>query len=119
MSFSLFVVYSIVNFDFGLPGKMLLFSTAIVAPITLLTGIVLIYLGGWRKKNDKTRKEYLSLFALAVVFIFLAAALSAEQILSYHLPLNPIFALAACIVLAVEAIMVWRLSIRKGRKAIV
>jgi hypothetical protein len=118
-SFSLFIVYSIVNFNFGLAGRQLLFSTRMFAPMSLLTGIVLIYLGGWLKKNNKPRKHYLIPFIFAAIFLPLSAVLSSSQILTYQPPFNPVFALASAIVLTLEAVLVWRLSIRGGKKAIV
>lgn len=118
-SFSLFIVYSIVNFNFGLASRQLLFSTRMFAPMSLLTGIVLIYLGGWLKKNNKPRKHYLILFVLAAVFLPLSTVLSSSQILAYQPPFNPLFAVAAAVVLALEGVLVWRLSIRGGKKAIV
>ncbi len=87
--------------------------------MTLLTGIVLFFLGGWLKKNKRPRKMYLSFFAVGSFFLVLSLALSIGGIVGYVFPINPIFAAAAAAVLFVEAIFVWRLSIRGGRKALV
>lgn len=118
-SFSLLIVYSLVNYDFGLGGRDLLLSSRMFAPMSLLTGIVLIYLGGWLKKNNPLRKRYIILSGSSGFFILLSIALSISGLSGYTFPLNPIFALIACIVLLVEAVLVWRLSIRNGRKALV
>jgi LexA-binding, inner membrane-associated putative hydrolase len=118
-SFSLLIVYSLINNNFGSGGKALLFSTMIIAPMILLTGIVLIYVGGWLKKSHKARKTYVILFGLGGVFIVLSAILSISGISFYTLSFNPFFVVVAAVVLAVEAVLVWRLSIRGGRKAIV
>ena len=50
-SFSFLVVYSLVNYNFGVAGRELLFSTRMFAPLSLLTSLVLIYVGGWLKKK--------------------------------------------------------------------
>jgi hypothetical protein len=119
VSFSLFALYALVNPDFVLASKNLLLSTQIIPPMTLLTGIVLFFLGGWLKKNKRPRKMYLSFFAVGSFFLVLSLALSIGGIVGYVFPINPIFAAAAAAVLFVEAIFVWRLSIRGGRKALV
>jgi hypothetical protein len=118
-SFSLFVLYAVVNPDFSLAAKNLLLSTQIIPPMSLLTGIVLFFLGGWLKKNKRMGKVYLAFFVIGSFFIFLSAALSINGILGYMFPLNPTFALASSVVLFVEALLVWRLSTRRGKKAIV
>lgn len=118
-SFSLLVVYSLVNYDFGLGGRALLFSDRMFALMSLLAGIVLIYMGGWLKKNKNPRKGYLIIFGFAEVFILLSAVLSIGGLSGYAFPFNPIFVIVACGVLLVEAVFVWRLSIRGGRKALV
>ena len=118
-SFSLFALYTLVNPDFALAGKNLLFSTQIIPPMSLLTGIVLFFLGGRLKKNKRNRKLYLTFFIVGVFFIVLSAALSINGVLAYVFPLNPIFAIASGLVLFVEALIVRRLSIRGDRKAIV
>ena len=118
-SFSLFVLYSVVNFDFGLRGKELLFSTEIIPPMLLLSGIVLIYIGGWLKKNKGSNKLHLFSFGVSAILILFSALLSIDKILSYSLPINPVFLVIASIILFFEAILVWRLSIRNGRKALV
>jgi hypothetical protein len=118
-SFSLFILYALVNPDFALAAKNLLLSTQILPPISLLTGIVLFFLGGWLKKNKRNRKLYLTFFIVGIVFFVLSAALSINGILGYVLPLNPTFALASSLILFVEALLVWRLSTRRGKKAIV
>jgi hypothetical protein len=119
VSFSLFALYALVNPDFALASKNLLLSTQIIPPMTLLTGIVLLFLGGWLKKNKRPRKMYLSFFAVGGFFLVLSLALSIGGIVSYVFPINPIFAAAAIVVLLVEAIFVWRISTRGGRKALV
>ncbi len=119
VSFSLFALYALVNPDFALAGKNLLLSTQIIPPLTLLTGIVLLFLGGWLKKNARPRNLYLTFFVVGCLFLVLSAALSVGGILGYVSPINPIFAVAAAAVLSGEAIFVWRLSTRGGRKALV
>ena len=118
-SFSAFVIYALVNTDFALAGKNLLFSTQIIPPMTLLTGIVLVFLGGYLKKNKRSRKLYLFFFAVGGLFMVLSAALSAGGFSGYVFPLNPVFAVAAGVVLVVEALFVWWISTRKGRKTLV
>jgi predicted neutral ceramidase superfamily lipid hydrolase len=118
-SFSLFILYALVNPDFALAAKNLLLSTQILPPMSLLTGIVLFFLGGWLKKNKRNRKLYLTFFIVGIVFFVLSAALSINGILGYVFPLNPIFALASSLILFVEALLVWRLSTRRGKKATV
>jgi hypothetical protein len=118
-SFSAFLIYALVNHDFALAGRALLFSTQIIAPMTLLTGIVLFFLGGYFKKNNKPKKVYQAFFAVGGLFFILAAAFSVGGITNYVFPINPLFAVGAGVVLFVEALFVWWLSTRKGKKAIV
>ena len=118
-SFSLFVLYALVNPNFALAAKNLLLSTQIIPPMSLLTGIVLFFLGGWFKKNKRNRKIYLTFFMVGGFFFVLTAALSISRVLGYVFPLNPTFAIAASVVLIVEALIIWRLSTWKGKKAIV
>ena len=118
-SFSLFVLYAFVNPNFSEAAKNLLFSTQIIPPMILLTGLVLFFIGGWIKKNKRNRYAYLSFFVVGSFFIVLSAALSINSVLNYVSPLNPTFVLVSSGVLFVEALFVWRLSIRKGKKAIV
>ena len=65
-SFSLLILYALMNPDFATGGKNLILSTRIILPMSLLTGIVLVYLGGWLKRSKKTRKGYLALSQLVV-----------------------------------------------------
>lgn len=118
-SFSMLILYALVNPDFAMASKNLILSTRIIPPMSLLTGIVLVYLGGWLKKNKRPRKAYLTLFAGGGVFLILSAALSAGGVSGYVFPLGPTFVAVACVVLFVEALFVWRLSTRGGRKALV
>jgi LexA-binding, inner membrane-associated putative hydrolase len=118
-SFSLLILYALVNPDFAVAGKNLILSTRIIPPMSLLTGIVLVYLGGWLKRNKRTRKGYLILFAVGGVFMILSAVLSAGGVSGYVFPLGPTFVAVACVVLFVEGLFVWRLSTRGGRKALV
>ena len=118
-SFSLLILYALVNPDFALAGKNLILSTQIILPMTLLTGIVLVYLGGWLKKNKRNRKGYLTLFAVGGLFMILSAVLSIGEVSGYVFPIGPTFVVVACVVLFVEVLFVWRLSTRGGRKALV
>jgi hypothetical protein len=118
-SFSLLILYALINPDFALGGKNLILSTRIIPPMTLLTGIVLVYLGGWLKKNERTRKVYLVLFAVGGVFMIFSAVLSVDKFSGYVFPLGPTFVAVACVLLFVEAFFVWRFSTRGGRKALV
>jgi hypothetical protein len=118
-SFSLLILYALLNPDFAIGGKNLILSTRIIPPMSLLTGIVLVYLGGWLKKNKRTRKGYLVLSAVGGVFMILSAVLSLNGVSGYVLPLGPTFIAVACVLLFVEALFVWRLSTRGGRKALV
>lgn len=118
-SFSLFVVYSIVDFNFGISGRALLFSDRIIAPMLLLAGIVLIYIGGWFRKNRKLKRVYPILFGASGIFIIMSAVLSINQGFSYSIPINPLFVAIASAVLFLEAILVWRISIRNGKKILV
>ncbi len=119
VTFSLFAVYAALNPDFAMAGKNLLISIQIIPPMALLTGIVLFFLGGWLKKKKKRRNLHVAFFAVGILFLVLSAALSVGSITRYVSPINPLFAAAAAVVLVVEAIFVWRLSIHKGKKAIV
>ena len=119
VSFSLFALYALVTPDFVMAAKNLLLSTQIIPPMALLTGIVLVFLGGSLKRNNKNRKLYLTLFATGGLFIILSPALSAGGLSGYTFPLNPIFAVAATVVIFVEAFFVWWISTREGRKALV
>src|SRR5665647_1593493 len=100
-------------------GKNLILSNQIIPPMSLLTGIVLIFVGGWLKRNKKSKKGYRILFVAGGVFMILSAVLSVGGISSYIFPLQPIFVVVACVVLFIEAFLVWRLSTRGGRKAMV
>ena len=118
-SFSMLILYAVLNPGFAMAGKNLILSTRIIPPMSLLTGIVLVYLGGWLKRNKRTRKGYLILFAVGGVFMILSAVLSAGVVSGYVFPLGPTFVAVACVVLFVEGLFVWRLSTRGGRKALV
>jgi len=118
-SFSLLFLYALINPDFAIGGKNLILSTRIISPMTLLTGIVLVYLGGWLKKEKRTRKGYLALFAVGGLFMILSVVLSLDGISGYVFPLGPTFVAVACVLLFVEALFVWRFSTRGGKKALV
>ncbi len=118
-SFSLLILYALLNPSFAMAAKSLILSTRIIPPMSLLTGIVLIYLGGWLKKNKRNRKGYLTFFVVAGVFIITSAVLSVGGVSSYLFPLGPAFVAGACVVLIVEWLFVWRFSTRNGRKAMV
>ncbi len=118
-SFSLFMAYAAINHDFALAAKELLLSTRILPPMSLLAGIVLIYIGGWLKKKKYTTTFYRSLMIIGVVFIALSVAAYSGSFVSYNFPLNPIFVGIAAIVLLFEALFVWKFSTRGGRKALV
>jgi hypothetical protein len=118
-SFSLLVVYALVNSDFALGSKDLILSARLIPSMTLLAGIVLIYVGGWLKKKLKSRKGYIILFGFGGVLMILSAVFSTGAVSSYRFPLNASFVAIACFVLLIEAVLVWRLSIRAGRKALV
>ena len=51
--------------------------------------------------------------------MILSAVLSLNGVSGYVFPLGLTFVSVACVVLFVEALFVWRLSTRGGRKAIV
>jgi hypothetical protein len=118
-SFSLFVLYALINPDFATASKSLLLSTQIIPPMVLLTGIVLVFFGGSFKKNKKNTKLYRALFATGGFFMILSAILSFAEHSVYTFPLNPIFAIAAAIVIIIEAFFVWWISTYKGKKATV
>ena len=118
-SFSLFVTYALVNGNFTQSGTALIFSTNIIPPICLLAGIVSIYVSGWLRKKHKPGSYSLFLYALAAVFIPLSGVLAISQGGSYEVPINPLFSISAIVILAVEGVLVWRISIRGGRKATV
>jgi hypothetical protein len=118
-SFSAFAIYAFLNRDFALAGRNLLLSTQIIAPMMLLTGIVLLFLSGWLKKNKQPRKLHLSFFVVGCFFLVLASAMSVGEIMNYILPINPLFAVTAGVVLLVEALFVWWLSTRNGKKALI
>jgi len=118
-SFSLFVIYASLNLDFTERAVSLLLSARVIPPMSLLTGITLVFLGGWLKRNGKPRVAYLTLFTLGGIFMILSAALSVSEISGYVFPLEPTFAVVACAVLSVEALLIWRISTYAGRKAIV
>jgi len=118
-SFSMLILYAFLNPSFAVAGKNLILSTQIIPPMSLLTGIVLVYLGGWLKKNKRNRKGYIIFFIVGGVFMILSAALSVSGVSSYVFPLGPTFVAAACVVLIVEGLFVWRVSTHSGRKAIV
>jgi hypothetical protein len=118
-SFSMLILYALVNPTFAMAGKNLILSTRIIPPMTLLTGIVLVFLGGWLKKNKRPRKGYLALFAGGGLFMILSAVLSVGEVSGYVFPLGLTFVAVGCVVLFVEALSVWRLSTRGGRKALV
>jgi len=56
---------------------------------------------------------------LGTVFLPLSLAFSISQGIIIKFPINPVFALLAVIVLTVEGVLVWRISFRNGKKAIV
>ncbi len=118
-SFSMLILYAVLNPGFAMAGKNLILSTRIIPPMSLLTGIVLVYLGGWLKKNNRNRKGYLTFFVVGGFFIISSAVLSVGGVSSYVFPLGPAFVAAACVILFVEGLFVWRVSTRGGRKAMV
>ncbi len=118
-SFSLFALYALANPNFATQGKNLLLSTQIIPALSLLTGIVLAFLGGTLKKNKKPRITYLTALTAGAIFIILSAILSAQTISGYTLPFDPIFLIGAIFILSLEAILVWRLSTLRGKKAFV
>ncbi len=118
-SLSAFILYALVNPDFAMAGKNLILSTQIIPPVSLLTGIVLVFLGGWLKKKKITRKLYLAFFGAGGSFMILSALLSIGQVSGYVFPIDLTFLVVASVVLFIEALFIWRLSIRGGRKALV
>jgi hypothetical protein len=86
--------------------------------MSLLTGIVLVFLGGLLKRNKRNRKLYLAFFGAGGLFMILSAALSIG-VSGYIFPIDVTFGIVASVVLFVEALFIWRLSIRGGRKAMV
>ncbi len=118
-SFSLLLLYALLNPDFAMAGKNLLLSTQIIPPMILLTGIVLFFLGGWLKKKKRTSKWYLMFFVTGGIFLISSAVLSVGAVSAYVFPLGFAFVAAACVVLVLEALFVWRFSTRGGRKAMV
>jgi drug/metabolite transporter superfamily protein YnfA len=87
-SFSLLILYALANPDFAMAGKNLILSTQIIPPMSLLTGIVLVFLGGWLKRNKKSKKGYRVLSAVGGVFMILSAVLSAGGVSGYKLLCN-------------------------------
>ena len=118
-SFSLPILYASVNPDFAQGGKDLILSTRIIPPMSLLTGIVLVFFGGRLKMNKGPRKGYLILFAAGVAFMILSAVLSAGGVSGYVFPFGPTFVIVACVILFAEALVVWQFRIRGARKALV
>jgi hypothetical protein len=118
-SFSILILYALVNPDFAIAGKNLILSTQIIPPMSLLTGIVLVFLGGWLKKNKRNRKAYMTFFAAGCLFMILSAVLSIEEVSGYVFPIGLTFVAVASVLLFVEALFIWRLSTRGGRKALV
>jgi len=118
-SFSMLILYAVLNPGFAMAGKNLILSTQIIPPMSLLTGIVLVFLGGWLKKNKRNRKGYLTLFAAGGVFTVLSAILSVGGVSGYVFLLSPTFIAVGCLVLFVEALFTWRLSTYGGKKALV
>ncbi len=118
-SYSLLVVYSLVNWNFSLAGISLILSINIIAPACLLIGIVLVYVGGWLKKKNKPQSRYLLLYASAVTLLLLSVVLAISQGVNYSSPINPLFAIFAVATLTLEGVLVWRISIRRGKQAIV
>ena len=90
-SFSVFVLYALVNPDFAAAAKTLLLSTQIIPPMSLLTGIVLVFLGGSLKKRKKDRKLYLVFFVAGGLFMLLSAALSVSGVLGLRVSVKPRF----------------------------
>ena len=118
-SFSLLLLYALINPAFAEGGKNLILSNQVILPMTLLTGIVLVFVGGWLKKNKKPRKSYLLLFGVGGTFMILSTIFSLNGLSLYAFPLNATFVAIGCVVLFVEAFFVWRVSTRGGRKALV
>jgi hypothetical protein len=118
-SLSAFILYALVNPAFAMAGKSLILSPQIFPPMSLLAGIVLVFLGGWLKKKKKNGKIYLAFFWGGGLFMISSAALSIGEVSGYLFPMGPTFVIVASVVLFVEALLIWRLSIRGGRKAMV
>lgn len=119
VSFSLFALYALINPEFVTVSKNLVLSTQIIPPMALLTGIVLVFFGGDLKRKNKNTKLYRALFTTGGFFIILSGILSFAGFSVYTFPLNPLFAIAAALVIIVEAFFVWWISTLKGRKATV
>lgn len=75
-----------------------------------------VFFGGWLKKNKRNRKAYRAFLVVGSFFIVLSTAFSINGVLNYVFPLNPILAIVSSVVLFVEALLVWRFSIREGKK---
>ncbi len=118
-SFSLLVLYALLNPSFAESGKNLIVSAQIIPPMSLLTGIVLFFLGGSLKKSKKSRKLYLTTFVMGGLFMILSAILSGGIVSSYVFPLDLTFVAISFVILFIEGLFVWRLSTRGGRKALV
>jgi len=93
-SFSLFTLYALVNPDFAMAGKNLLFSTQIIPLMSLLTGIVLFFIGGWLKRNKKLKKGYRVLFAAGGLFMLLSAVLSVSGVFRLRIFFCSLFSLS-------------------------
>ena len=118
-SFSLLFLYAFLNPDFTESGKNLLLSAQIIPSMSLLTGITLVFLGGWLKRNNNSRKLYLIFFVAGGLFMILAIAQSVGGISGYDFPLNQTFAAVGCAVLSIEAFLVWKLGTHGERRALV
>jgi hypothetical protein len=118
-SFSVFVLYAIMNPNFTLAAKNLFLSAQIIPPLSLLTSIVLFFVAGSLKRNKKDPRIYYIFFIAGSLFMILSAAVSIGGVWTYVSPFNPFFAVAAAAVLAVEAIVIWRFSVRGQRQAMV
>jgi hypothetical protein len=119
VSFSLFILYALVDADFISASKNLLLSSQIFPPMCLLTSIVFFFLGGFLKKNKKDKKLFRTLFAVGGLFLVISAILSFKGLSADAFPLNPIFAVASAAIIIVEAFFVWLISTREGKTAMV
>ena len=115
-SFSLFALYALLNHSFALAARNFLLSTQNIPPMSLLTGIC-CFLRRLDQKEQEERKLYLTSFIVGIVFFGLSIALSIKGTFPYMFPLIATFVFASSLVLFVEAIPVWRLITRGGRKA--
>lgn len=118
-SLSVLVIYSALHPAFLSQTVSYVTSSTFYPLALLLVAIILFYVSGELERSGKSRILYVTLAAIGIASLIIAAILEVSSLSSYSLPIDPMFAAVSLAVLTIEGVLIWRYSIRGGRKAVV